>query len=161
MWGSVSSHGALKHTRVFITFAHWWSLFRLWGVGLVSNMHMFCMGPSKTRVCFNTFAYSWVLFRLWGLALLKHVHIFYIGPSETREFLLQLDMLSFSDSQNTCVFVICMHWGLLGPNGPPKLHVFLHPSRHYHLQGRLSARVDGKAASRLLPHPGRVSALNR
>ena len=62
VWGSVSSHGALKRARVFITFAHWWSLFRLWGIGLVSNMHMFCMGPSKTRV----FLLFWASGPLWA-----------------------------------------------------------------------------------------------
>jgi len=33
-------------------------------------------------------------------------------------------MPGFNNPQNTCVVDICMHWGLIGPNGPLKLHVF-------------------------------------
>ena len=40
-------HGTLKNTCVFSTFAYWCILFRLWGLALLTNMLIFCVGPSK------------------------------------------------------------------------------------------------------------------
>jgi len=74
--------GPSEHTRVLITCLHSWQLFCLWGVALLPNMYMFCIGHSNTRVCFSIFAYRCILFRLWGLALLTNMLIFCMDPQE-------------------------------------------------------------------------------